>query len=140
MTQSPNPQLPHLPEPETKLGKVTKSLLSNILEPLDLAGRAVMGELWRDFYLTVQDAIALSLLLRIPGLIGHWIIGKDFSSFEACAKENFLSVTPYACFIIVISDFFLWIFLGGRIVGRFWAGLSEFKRTKKGKANGSNSS
>lgn len=100
----------------------------NITEPLDLVGRSVMGELWRNFYLTVQDAIALSLLLRIPSLIGTWILGKDFSGFDACLKENFLSVTPYACFIIVVSDFFLWIFLGGRIIGRFWADLRELRQ------------
>lgn len=94
-----------------------------------------MGDLWRTVYLSVQDAIALSTLLQLPGLVGRIIIGKDFASFDVCLQENALGVSRYACFIIVISDFLLWIGLAGRILGRFWADLRELRR---GNRHGSN--
>lgn len=94
-----------------------------------------MGDLWRTVYLSVQDAIALSTLLQLPGLVGRIIIGKDFASFDVCLQENALGVSRYACFIIVTSDFLLWIGLAGRILGRFWADLRAIRR---GNRHGSN--
>lgn len=90
-----------------------------------------MGELWRTIYLSVQDAIALGVLLQLPSLVGKIIIGKDFSSFDVCLQENALGVSRYACFIIVTSDFCLWIILAGRIIGRFWVDLRHLLRDKK---------
>jgi hypothetical protein len=81
-----------------------------------------MGDLWRAVYLSVQDAIALSILLQLPSFIGRVIIGKDFSGFDVCLQENPLGVSRYACFIIITSDFCLWI-IAGRIIGRFWVDL-----------------
>jgi hypothetical protein len=132
MTQPPNPQ-----QPKTRSGQRTKEILENILEPLDLIGKRLMGELWRTFYLSVQDAIALSCLLQIPGLIGRWIIGKEFSSFDVCLKENALGASRYACFIIVASDFLLWIVLAGRILGRFWEDVRSLQKKKGGTGSGS---
>ena len=93
--------------------------MDNILEPIDLVGQRLLGDLWKTFYLTVQDAIALGLLLQIPSFIGKIIIGKDFSSFDVCLKENALGPSFYACFIIVGADVLLWISLAGRIIARF---------------------
>jgi hypothetical protein len=111
MSQPP-PQPPPKPDPDlsefkTKTGKRTERLLLNFWEPLDALGRGLMGDLWRSVYLSVQDAIALSILLQLPSLIGRVIIGKDFSGFDVCLQENPLGVSRYACFIIITSDFCL---------------------------------
>jgi hypothetical protein len=122
---------------KTKPGKLTKNFLHNIWEPLDELGKALMGDLWRTFYLSVQDAIALSLLLQIPSLIGKWILGKSFSDFGICLQESVLSPTRYACFVIVTADFLLWIVLAGRVIGRFWADLQSLRKSKGGSGHGS---
>lgn len=122
---------PNDPDPSTKTGQWTKRRLLDIWEPLDLIGQGLMGELWRTIYLSVQDAIALGVLLQLPSLVGKIIIGKDFSSFDVCLQENALGVSRYACFIIVTSDFCLWIILAGRIIGRFWVDLRHLLRDKK---------
>lgn len=99
----------------------------NILEGVDQLLFGLMGKLGRTVYESIQDAIALSILLTIPSLIGKFIIGKDFSSFDVCLKENALGASFYACFIIVAADFLLWIVLAGRIIGRFWADLKKMR-------------
>jgi hypothetical protein len=132
MSQEPlEPQTTPPSELKTEVGKRTEQLLLNIWEPLDVLGQGIIGELWRTLYLSVQDAIALSVLLQLPSLIGRVIIGKDFSSFDVCLLENPLGVSRYACFIIITSDFCLWIVLAGRIIGRFWVELSGLKRGGK---------
>lgn len=122
---------PNLPELKTKTGKRAERLLLNLWEPLDVLGRGLMGDLWRAVYLSVQDAIALSILLQLPSFIGRVIIGKDFSGFDVCLQENPLGVSRYACFIIITSDFCLWIILAGRIIGRFWVDLRGLKGGNK---------
>ena len=99
-----------------------------------------MGDLWRTVYLSIQDTIALSILLTIPSRVGQFIIHKDFSSFDLCLKENPLGVARYACYIIVTSDFLLWVLLGFRILGRFIAGLRERWQNIKDENDGSNES
>ena len=142
MTQQQNPQPPTqnnqpVSQQQTILGRRTRTILMNVWEPLDLLGKALMGDLWTSVYLSIQDAIALSLILQLPGLIGQLILGKSFSSFDVCLKENPLGVNRYACFIIVASDFLLWIVLAGRIIGRFWADLSDLRKDKGGNGHGS---
>ncbi|MBW4697798.1 MAG: hypothetical protein KME03_07845 [Aphanocapsa lilacina HA4352-LM1] len=90
----------YLIQPKTKLGLWVKEVVLSASESIDPLGRALMGDFWRIVYLTIQDAIALSVLLRIPGLIGEWIIGKSFASFDVCLDENPLGPAFYACFII----------------------------------------
>ncbi len=101
---------------------------------MDELGQAVMGQLWRTVYLTIQDAIpqgsaercALSILLQVPSWIGKLIIGKDYSGFDVCVKtETVWSVNFYACSIIVGSGFCLWTVLGGRIIIRLWKDLRD---------------
>lgn len=130
-SQPPPSPNPNLQAPKTTTGRLTQRLLLNIWEPLDILGQGLMGDLWRTVYLTIQDAIALSILLQLPSFIGRAIIGEDFSSFDICLQENPLGVSRYACFIIITSDFCLWIILAGRIVGRFWVDLRGFKRGNK---------
>jgi hypothetical protein len=133
--QPPNNTDPALLELKTTTGKRTQQFLMSVWEPIDVLGHGLMGDLWRTVYLSVQDAIALSVLLQLPSLIGRVIIGKDFASFDVCLQENSLGVSRYACFIIITSDFCLWIILAGRIIGRFWVDLQGLRR---GNGNGSN--
>ena len=105
-----------------------QQILMKIWEPLDVLGQGLMGDMWRTFYLSIQDAIALSLILKMPSLVSHIIIGKDFSSLESCWQENALGISRYACFIIITSDFCLWIVLAGRIIGRFRSDIWELRR------------
>jgi hypothetical protein len=132
MNQEPNQPIsksdPNFPLLKTETGKRVEKVLLNIWEPLDVLGRGLMGDLWRSVYLSIQDAIALSVLLQLPSLVGRIIIGKDFSSFDICLQENALGVSRYACFIIITSDFCLWIILAGRIIGRFWSDLRALGR------------
>ncbi|MFW9259897.1 hypothetical protein [Nostoc sp. CALU 546] len=113
-----------------------EKVLAAVLAPIDVFGKALMGDLWKTFYESVQDAIALSLLLQIPSLIGALILGKEFSGFDACMRESPFGVNRYACFIIVISDFCLWIVLAGRIISRFLSDLNQLLAKKGGKRAG----
>jgi hypothetical protein len=128
-TPSPSSPTPVVPSPpvSTKLGTFTQKLVMNVLEVVDQVLYGLMGQLGRTVFGSIQDAIAIGILLKLPGLIGEKIIGKDFSSWDICLKENFLGSSFYACFIIVTSDFMLWIVLGGRIIGRFRADLKDLK-------------
>lgn len=123
--------LPTVVEPPppvtTKLGTFTQKIVMNVLEFVDQVLYALMGPLGRTVFGSIQDAIAIGIILKLPGLIGEIIIGKDFSSWDICLKENPLGASFYACFIIVTSDFMLWIVLGGRIIGRFRADLKDLK-------------
>lgn len=123
MSQAPDP---NSSPPKSRWGKRIERFLDNILEPIDLVGQRLLGDLWKTFYLTVQDAIALGLLLQIPSFIGKIIIGKDFSSFDVCLQENALGPSCLACFIIVTSGFLLWIMLVPRIFARFIAEFARF--------------
>lgn len=107
-----------VPELKTSTGKRMRAFLLNIWEPVDLLGQSLVGSLWKTLCLNIQDAIALALALQIPDLLGKLIIGKDFSSFNACWNESALGVSRYACYLIVMSDFALWIVLAGRVLGR----------------------
>jgi len=113
-----------------------EKVLAAVFDPVDVIGKAVMGDLWKTFYESLQDVIALSLLLHIPSLIGAWILGKEFSGFDVCMRESPFGVNRYACFIIVTSDFCLWILLAGRIISRFLSDLNQLLAKKGGKRVG----
>jgi hypothetical protein len=113
-----------------------EKFLAAVFDPVDVIGKAVMGDLWKTFCETVQDAIALSLLLQIPSLIGKWILGKEFSGFDVCMQESPLGVNRYACVIIVISDFCLWMVLAARVISRFLSDLNQLLAKKGGKRVG----
>lgn len=119
---------------KTLTGKRTRQILMSIWEPLNILGRGLMGDLWITVYLSLQDAIALSILLRLPSLIGRTIIGKDFSSFKVCLCESPWGISFYACFVIIIADFCLWVVLAGRIIARF---ITDILKLRRGNGNGS---
>jgi hypothetical protein len=135
MNKPSNVQPPTSPTPversplaNTPLGKSAKILVTNLSEFLDQLLYGLMGQLGRTVYASIQDAIALIILLQVPGLIGQIIIGKDFSNFDACFRESASGSARYACFIIVASDFLLWIVLAGRIIARFFADFQNLKK------------
>ena len=99
--------------------------------PINAIGTATMGDLWPTFYESVQDAIALSLLVQVPSFIGSLILGKEYGGLDACFLEDHYDVNRYACFVIVISDFLLWIVLAGRIIGRFLADIQTIRTNRK---------
>jgi hypothetical protein len=96
--------------PEYRLGRVFVFI--------DMVGKSLMGDLWRPFYESVQDAIALGLILQIPNFIGRVLLGVDFSSLDACFRQSGFSVERYACITIVASNIALWTVLAGRLLGR----------------------
>ena len=126
-TPTPLPSSPISVEPSppvtTRLGTFTKKVVMNVLELVDQVFYALMGRLGRIVYGSIQDAIAIGIILKLPGLISEIIIGEDFSSFNVCLQESPWGISRYACFIIVTSDFLLWIVLAGRIISRFRADL-----------------
>jgi hypothetical protein len=109
-----------------------------VLSLVDFLGKKLMGDLWRTFYLSVQDAIALSLLLKVPSGVSWFILNKSFSTFDICMKESGLGADRYACFIIVASDFMLWVVLSGRIIGRFIEDMKAFIARKSNSSGGPN--
>ncbi len=123
---SPTP-VEQSPPVSTRSGTFLQKVVMNVLEIVDQVFYALMGKLGRTVYASIQDAFALGILLKLPGLIGQIIIGKDFSSFDICMLESPWGASRYACFIIVASDFLLWIVLAGRIIARFWADLKDLK-------------
>ena len=125
MSQAPDP---NSSPPKSLWGKRIERFLDNVLEPIDLVGQRLLGDLWKTLYFSIQDAIALGLLLQLPSFIGKIIIGKDFSSFDICLQENALGPSRYACFILVGADFLLWIILAGRIIARFIMDLKNLWR------------
>ncbi|AFZ22986.1 hypothetical protein Cylst_0656 [Cylindrospermum stagnale PCC 7417] len=134
MNQPSNVQPPSSPKPvedsplaNTRLGKSTKTLVINVCEFVDQLLYGLMGQLGRTVYASIQDAIALSILLKLTGFVSQSIFGKDFSSFDVCLTENAWGSARYACFIIVTSDFLWWIVLAGRIIARFWLHIKKLR-------------
>jgi hypothetical protein len=126
----------NISEPQKGVDRKSQHILRGFWEFLDQLGSCLFGDLWRMVYVTTQDALALSVLLTIPSWVGQRF-GKDFSSFDLCPKENPWSVVRYACYIIVTSDFLLWILLAFRIFGRFSAECHEQWQRLKGRNDGS---
>ncbi|WP_287313322.1 hypothetical protein [Moorena sp. SIO1G6] len=105
--------------PKTRFGKVIYQLLINIWDPLDLVGKALIGDLWRDVYLTIQDAIGLGILYVIFGWIFQSITKENFTGFDQCVGTwNVWEVNRYFCLVVVLLAFSSCITLCGRILKR----------------------
>ncbi|NEO93356.1 MAG: hypothetical protein F6K56_25345 [Moorea sp. SIO3G5] len=128
----PTQGLTQLPtRPKTWLGKVINQLLINIWEPLDLIGIALIGDLWRDVYLTIQDAIGLGFLYVIFGWIFQWITQKNFTGFDQCVETwNIWEVNRYFCLVVVLLAFSSCITLCGRILKRLLTDLINLRENK----------
>lgn len=116
-----------------KIGNKVYSF-SQFIVFLDKVFAYLMGELRKDVYETVQDAIALSVLLQIPGWVFKLITGEDYSGFDQCMEGwNQWNVNRYACFVIVASGFTLWIVISGRIIFRLYKSLYELAQKRIGR-------
>lgn len=132
-SQIPLPPRPHKtstpPIPQTKIGRITSTFMTSISEPIHLIGSKMMGlRLWKMFYLSVQDIIALSCLSKVSSWLYPLITGVGFHSFKQCIDIDSLSPDRYGCFIIVAWDMCGWIILAGRLIGRFWADLIDLRK------------
>ncbi|MBY5282298.1 hypothetical protein F2Y95_11135 [Aphanizomenon flos-aquae CCAP 1446/1C] len=107
------------------MGRSAKILVINIAEFLDELLYIFMGELGRTVYVSIQDAIVLIILLKIPSLICEKILHQNYSNFQFCLAESAWGLSRYVCFIIVTANFLLWIVLTGRIIARFWTYLKK---------------
>ncbi len=140
MTTPPNPLTPTptpssssptpvglSPPVNTRSGTFTKKLVMNVLEFVDQLFYGLMGQLGRTVYGSIQDAIALGILLKLPSLIFQLISTKNFADFTSCSQESPWGSSFYFCFIIVGSDFLLLIVIVGRTLIRFWRDLKDLK-------------
>jgi len=132
-SQSSPPPLQQSPPATTRLGLLTKKVAINIVEVLDQLLWAldrilwiVMGKLGRTVYVSIQEAIALSIILTIPGLIYKLILGKDFSGYHACMLENALDTSWLACYVIVTFKDLFWLLIFGRFIGRIVTYIKDY--------------
>ena len=118
-----------------KLKDKIDTSLENIFHIIDSVGKRIFGSLWETVYLSVQDAISMAILMKIPSSLGTWITGKSFTGFDTCIKETSLSTNRYICFVMVMSDFALWAILAGRIIARFFQDLKKITQQGGGNKN-----
>lgn len=114
---------------KTKAGETLNKIIINIWEPVDILGESILGDLWRDIYLTIQDAIGLGLLFKLFSWIFKFITGEDFVGLKHC----FNMATPwqinrYFCLVVVLLGFSSCITLAGRIVKRFFIDVIRILR------------
>jgi hypothetical protein len=109
--------------PQSLRTKQIENRIDTMLQPLDVLGKRLLGDLWRIIYLTIQDAIAISILLAIP----NWI-GNNPSDLRTCLAQSPWHIGRYSCLVIWLSDFCLWIVLTGRTIVRCWI---DFRTTFK---------
>jgi hypothetical protein len=107
------------------LSEQVKNYLKEIWKIVDFLGSALMGYWWKDVYLSIQDAIGMSMIFRGSGYIWHLITDKNFSSVSACLKEDPFDGSFYACFTITTLSMITWAVIPGRILGRFLASVKK---------------
>ncbi|NEP53137.1 MAG: hypothetical protein F6K65_31790 [Moorea sp. SIO3C2] len=117
--------------PKTKYGKIINELIINIWELLDELGKALIGDLWRDVYLTIQDAIGLGFLYVVFGWIFKWITQESFTGFDQCVETwNVWEVNRYFCLNVVLLAFISCITLFVRFLKRLLTNLIYLVRNK----------
>ncbi|MEZ2317846.1 MAG: hypothetical protein ACBR15_02440 [Microcoleus sp.] len=131
LTPTPTPSSPtpveQSPPVNTRSGKLTQKVVMNVLEFVDQVFYGLMGPLGRTVYGSIQDAIALGILVKLPGLIFQTISDKKFDDFTSCSHESPWGSSFYFCFIIIGSDFLLLIVILGRTFIRFWRDLKDLR-------------
>ena len=89
------------------------------LESINSVGSFLLGDLWKTFCLSVQDALAVGLVLLLPRLIGSILQYGEFERISDCHTLDIDSPRTLACYVIVSSGFLAWILIAGRFLGRF---------------------
>lgn len=113
-----------------KSSEALARILDSWLSILHVVGKSIFGPLWLTLFESIQDAIALGLLVRIPSLLSQWVLGREFSGLDVCWSNNTAwSVARYACIAVVLSDYTLWAVLIPRIIFRF---CRDFKNLFRG--------
>lgn len=105
-----------------------RRILSTIWNPLDEIGQSIIGDLWRPIYLTIQDTIAVLVLVFILGLLGsqlQGVTGQQFADFRSCHRFSFTNVNFYQCYVITGSNFTVWFIFAGRFILHFWETVEE---------------
>lgn len=130
-TPAPSPSSPTpvvlSPPVSTGSGAFTQKVVMSVLEVIDQVFYGIMGKLGRTVYGSIQDAIALGILVKLPGLIFQTISAKNFPDFTSCSQESPWGSSFYFCFIIVGSDFLLLIVILGRTFIRFWRDVKDLR-------------
>lgn len=96
------------------------TFLDTCLSIIHVIGNRLLGPLWTTFFESVQDALALGCLVKIPSFLSTIVLGgKEFTGLDMCwADGNLWSVSNYACTAVVLSDYTLWAVLIFRILFR----------------------
>jgi hypothetical protein len=105
-----------------KTPKNTTSInrFETLLSSIDWLGRTACGDLWKTVCESFQDAISLSLIVKVPNLITYWLTGKEFKGLDSCSTgTTWFSTDRYICLIIVCWDLAGWAVLAARMIKRF---------------------
>lgn len=105
-----------------------RRILTEIWNPLDEIGQGLMGDLWRPTYLTIQDTIAVLVLVFVLSLLGsqlQGVTGQNFADFRDCHRFPPTNVNFYQCYVITGSNFTVWFIFGGRFILHFWETVEE---------------
>lgn len=126
----PLPPKAHGPGGKTRLAKKVDRLMTSVLEPIDVVGKHLLGEWWRQIVAATQDAIAISVLLLIPSWIFE-TLDHDFSTLGDCwdflYSANIISWSTLAnfdpkaiaCTAVIAADCCFWLLFFGRTIARF---------------------
>lgn len=108
------------------LDKRLAVVLDTMLAIIHVIGKRVFGPLWMSFFESVQDAITLGLLVKIPSLLSEWVLEQKFSGMNACwIQYDIWHTSRYACYAVVLSDYALWAVLIPRILLRCFRDLRK---------------
>jgi len=113
---------PRLKEPDQLVAQTIDTWLAVV----HVVGKRFFGPLWMTLFESVQDAIALGLLVQVPSLLSKFVLGQEFAGLDACwINGNVWSISRYACAAIVLSDYTLWAVLIPRILVRCFRDLKK---------------
>lgn len=102
------------------------TFLDRWLAVIHVVGERVLGPLWMTLFESVQDAVTLGLLFKIPSLLSKIVLNQEFSGLDECLTDsNVWSISRYACGAVVLSDYTLWAALIPRILFRFFRDMSK---------------
>jgi len=112
------------------LDKYVERKINAALAVLHVVGKAVLGPLWMVLFESVQDAVVLGLLVKVPAQLSEFVLKTNFSGLDQCwSGYSAWDVNRYACSGVVISSYVMWATLIPRILYRL---ISTVKAQTKG--------